>query len=111
MSNLELTLETHLKIHGLPEAMREYRFAPPRRWRFDFAFVSERIAIECEGGTRNNGRHSRHEGYRADCLKYNEAIRQGWKVYRFTGDMVRDGTAINFLKEVFAEIGTMELQF
>lgn len=70
-----------------------------RKWRFDFAFLAERIAIELEGGTRNNGAHVRHDGYRKDCEKYNAATLQGWRVIRGTSDMVSEGSLLLVLEE------------
>jgi very-short-patch-repair endonuclease len=67
----------------------EYRFNPKRKYKFDFANIENKIALEIEGGTWNNGRHVRGEGYAKDCWKYNEAAILGWKVLRFTSDMIR----------------------
>lgn len=83
----------------LPYPQREFRFHPKRKWRFDFAWPETKIAVEIEGGTYTRGRHVRPHGYAADCEKYNEATRAGWKVYRFTSKMVADGKAIKFLLE------------
>lgn len=58
---------------------REFRFHPERRWRFDVAFPSQRLAIEVDG----RGRHQTVAGVRADCEKHNEAVRLGWRVLRF----------------------------
>lgn len=88
-----------IKRAGLPEPVREYRFSPPRRWRFDFAWPDLMIALEVEGGTWANGRHNRGSGYRKDCEKYNTAALMGWKVLRVTGDMVKDKSAIEFVVE------------
>jgi len=74
----------------LKEPEREYRFSPPRRWRFDFAWPDEKVAVEVEGGTWSFGRHVRGRGYAADCEKYNAAVIDGWRVLRFTGGMLRD---------------------
>lgn len=74
-----------------PEAstpVREYTFAPPRRWRFDFAWPEARVAVEVEGGTWDRGRHTRGAGYAGDCAKYNAAVLGGWRVLRFTSDML-----------------------
>ena len=71
----------------------EYRFHPPRRWRFDFAFPDKKVAIECEGGIFTNGRHTRGKGFAQDCEKYNQASLDGWVLLRFTGRMITDGTA------------------
>lgn len=88
-----------LRNHNLPEPVREHRFHPVRKWRFDFAWPQSKIAVEIEGGTFANGRHVRGLGYAKDCEKYNEAQRIGWKVYRFTSTMVNKGQAIKFLLE------------
>lgn len=63
---------------------REYRFAPPRRWRFDFAWPLERVAVEIEGGIWTGGRHVSVKGFVSDCDKYNAAVLDGWAVLRFS---------------------------
>ena len=73
--------EILMRSHG---ATPEHKFHPVRKWRFDFALPSLLIAFEFEGGVFTQGRHSRGVGLSADCDKYNEAQRLGWKVYRFT---------------------------
>lgn len=87
------------KAYGLPEPIEEYQFHPPRRWRFDFAWIERKIACEIEGGTWIRGRHSRPAGYAADCEKYNQATLDGWRVFRFTTDMVNDGMLVTTLLE------------
>jgi len=62
----------------------EYRFAPPRKWRFDFANPQRQIAIEIEGGVYTRGRHTRPTGFLRDIEKYNTATLQGWRVLRCT---------------------------
>ena len=71
-----------------PRLDRETRFHPTRRWRFDFCYKATKTAIEIEGGTRSNGRHSRHAGFREDAYKYNAAQVLGWTVFRLTYDMI-----------------------
>ena len=83
----------------IPKPTFEYRFAPPRRWRFDIAFVEKRIAVEAEGGTWTGGRHVRGSGFEKDAEKYNEAAIMGWKVLRFTKAMIESGEAIIKIKE------------
>ena len=48
----------------VPPPEREYIFAAPRRWRFDFAWPARRVAVEAEGGVWSGGRHVRPEGWR-----------------------------------------------
>jgi hypothetical protein len=68
---------------------REYHFHPSRDWRFDFAFPERLVAVEIEGATFAGGRHSRGAGFRDDCHKYNAAAGLGWRVFRFTTDMIQ----------------------
>lgn len=73
------------------EYCREYRFHPHRSWRFDFVVINFKIAIEAEGGTwmGKKGGHTSGVGYAANCEKYNEALKLGWHVLRYTTDMIR----------------------
>lgn len=74
-----------LKAKKLPEPVSEYRFAPPRRWRFDLAWPRCKVALEIEGGVfkrGGGGRHNRGAGFRNDLEKYSEAAVRGWKVIR-----------------------------
>lgn len=76
------------ETEGLPLPVTEYRFHPTRRWRFDLAWVDQKLAVEFEGGTWVFGRHNRPAGYEADVIKYNAALLLGWRVLRFTSGMV-----------------------
>ena len=90
----EITFALHCRVHGLlPEP--QLHFAKPRRWRFDYAFSDQKVAVEIEGGTWINGRHNRASSIEADMDKYNEAALLGWKVLRFTTKMVTKGHAID----------------
>ncbi len=90
-----------IQAAGLPAPETEYRFAPPRRWRFDYAWPANRLALEIEGGTWTGGRHVRGRGYERDCEKYSEAALRGWRVLRVTSAMLRDGRALAMLERAF----------
>lgn len=95
----EALLEIQLRAAGLSAgAEREFRFAPPRRWRFDVAFPLRRIAVEIEGGIWTGGRHTRGSGFQADMQKYNEAALLGWRVLRVSSDDVRSGSALALIE-------------
>lgn len=98
-SALEIALALYIRIVRLPPPDQEYRFAPPRRFRFDFAWPDHKLAVEVEGGTWGKSRHTTGKGYGKDCEKYNLAVLMGWRVLRFTGDMVRSGEAIGVIQE------------
>lgn len=83
----------------LPVPEREYRFYPSRQWRFDLAWPERMLAVECDGGTFSNGRHTRGVGFHNDCIKCNTATVMGWRVLRFTAAMVEDGSALNVVEK------------
>lgn len=87
---------------GLPEPVLEYRFAPPRRWRFDLAWPAHKAAVEVDGGTWIGGRHSRGTGYERDAEKLNEAALLGWLVIRVTPALVTDGRALRLVERALA---------
>lgn len=91
------TLAMHLradKIGFTPE----YKFHPTRKWRFDFA-LAKGVAVEIDGGIWIRGRHSRGAGMEADMEKMNQAALLGWRVLRFSTQMVKDGTAIATIRQ------------
>lgn len=92
-SALEEQFAVQLRALKLPEAQREYVFAKPRRFRFDFAWPELRVAVEIDGGVWSGGRHTRGAGFIKDCEKMNIAVLEGWSVLRFSGDLVRSGDA------------------
>lgn len=102
MSLGEETLLIQLRALKLPAPEREYRFAPPRRWRFDLCYPDRALAIECEGGTWSGGRHTRGAGYAKDLEKYNQAVVMGWRVLRYTTDQIVSGAAVAQIAEALA---------
>ena len=93
-SDGERSIETQIRWASLPQPDREYRFAPDRLWRFDFAWPAARVALEVEGGSWTAGRHVRGQGFERDLEKYNEAGIRGWLVVRVTTEMFDDGRAL-----------------
>jgi len=92
-SELETAFESYIRFLAPDLAagmVAEYRFAPPRRWRFDFAWPdgARLVAVELDGGAYTQGRHTRGAGYEADCRKLNAAAVLGWRVLRFTSGML-----------------------
>jgi very-short-patch-repair endonuclease len=66
------------------ELKEEYQFNEKRKWRFDFAIIELKIAVEYEGGIwlQGGGAHSRPANIERDIAKYNLAQSEGWKVVR-----------------------------
>lgn len=84
MAQFELPLDVQCVGLGLPKPEKEFRFAPPRQWKFDFAWPDYKVALEIEGGAWTRGRHTRGAGYIRDMEKYSEAAILGWCVLRLT---------------------------
>ena len=80
------TLLLLLRGAGLPPPQLEYRFHPKRRWRFDLAWPEYHLAVELDGGEwlARGGRHNTD----ADREKLNHAAVLGWRVLRFSGQMI-----------------------
>lgn len=81
------------------DCFKEYRFHPERRWRFDYAIPSHRIALEVEGGVWTAGRHTRPQGFLGDIEKYNTATLLGWRVFRTTPTELLTSATVNLLKQ------------
>ena len=64
--------------------VKEFQFNTDRKWRFDYAILQHKVAIEVEGGAYTNGRHTRGAGFIKDMEKYNNATSNGWKLLRVT---------------------------
>lgn len=95
----EAEFAQNLKAYNI-NMQAEVRFHPDRKWRFDFADARYGIAVEIEGGTWSKGRHTTGKGFRDDCEKYNAAAEYGWRVFRYTTDMVKSGEAIDQIRRV-----------
>jgi hypothetical protein len=75
----------------LSAPVTEYRFHGIRQWRFDYAWPTEHIALEVEGGVFSGGRHIQGAGFRADMEKYNAAAELDWRVLRFMPEQMLSG--------------------
>ncbi|CAB3784479.1 hypothetical protein [Pararobbsia alpina] len=104
LSPIEELFDIHVRAAKLPEPTREFRFAPPRRWRADFAWPDQRVLAEIEGGIFSGGRHTRGIGFEADAIKYNTATLMGFKVFRFTGRMIRSGEALRVIEQALEAV-------
>lgn len=102
LSKGEEAFAMHCEAYGL-KPVREYMAVTGRKFRVDFAFPGDKlIAVEIEGGIWTNGRHSRGAGMREDMRKYNLLASQGWRLFRFSTDMVISGEAIDIVREALA---------
>ena len=90
---------------GLPGPVREHRFHPSRRWRFDLAWPDHMVALEVDGGVFVGGRHVTGTGARKDAEKFSEAAAMGWRVLRVLPEHVTSGQAVTWLERALKMSG------
>lgn len=90
--------KTELRV----DCVKEYRFHPTRKWRFDYAIPSHKIAVEVEGGVWSGGRHTSPQGFLNDIEKYNCAALMGWRLFRVTPDSQLTNHTISLLKQAIS---------
>lgn len=84
----------------------EHQFHPVRKWRFDFAFIEQKLAVEVEGGIFTGGRHTRGKGFLNDIEKYNTATSLGWRILRVVPKDLYSGGFFNIIKQTLNDINT-----
>jgi hypothetical protein len=104
MSKPEDALANQLTFAGIGDWEREFRFAPPRHFKADFAFPAARLLVEIEGGQWVEGRHNRPQGYANDCRKYNLAVLMGYRTLRFVPAQVDSGEALETLGRALGRV-------
>lgn len=127
-----ITIDSQLRVAGLPVPMTEFRFDPTRHWRFDYAWPLFKVALEIEGGAhgrllvvtdgverragvsvplkagtriRVGGRHQSGPGFEKDIEKYNRGQILGWCILRGTTRQVRDGLTITDVRAALVARG------
>lgn len=93
-----------LDASHLPRPTPEYRFAETigRKWRFDWAFVPQFVAVECEGGVFTMGRHTRGAGYAGDLRKYSCAAVMGWRIIRVMPSQLAKPETVDMIRQALA---------
>lgn len=109
-SKLEAEFDLYWGIFGTKDIpQHEFQFLVKRRFRFDRAWPSKKLAVELEGGTwMKKGRHTTGRGYESDCEKYNLAHLHGWRVLRYTSTMLRKNP-LGVVEQVKQALGEYEI--
>jgi very-short-patch-repair endonuclease len=92
-SGLEATFEAYVEALApdLAQGMvAQYAVIPGRRWAWDFAWPSARVAVELQGGLYSGGAHARPAGILRDMAKANAAALAGWRVLTYATQHVED---------------------
>jgi len=102
-SALEAELALQIRALGLPEPVREYQAITGRKFRFDFAWLENRLLVEVNGGTYTKGAHSTGQGIARDYEKANLATLDGWRVLMFDGKAVKSGEAVEVIRKALED--------
>jgi len=83
------------------DIVTEHRFHPVRRWRFDYAILEHKIAIEKDGGVwmKGGGAHSRPQNIIRDMEKLTQAAVLGWTVIRRTPDQLNSQETLDLIRQ------------
>lgn len=87
-----------LRAAGLPEPVRQLLFDPARRFVFDFAWPSRKLAVEVQGGLWVTGGHGGGNRALNDYRKHNAAVRLGWRVLYVAADMLDTTEALDMVE-------------
>jgi hypothetical protein len=67
----------------------EYRFSPPRRYRWDFCHPETKIAIEIQGAIwASKSGHTGGTGLLSDYKKFCFAAALGWRIFPLADTMI-----------------------
>lgn len=95
MSDLSDLLSFHLSAAKIPHK-REVMLVPGRKFRTDI-LVGD-LAVECDGATWANGRHSRGSGIETDSEKQCLIAMQGYRPMRVTRRQIDSGKALSWIE-------------
>ena len=99
-----VSLDKLCRACGVSVPVPEFQFAlaAGRKWRFDWCWPREKVALEVEGGSRSGGRHTRHDGFVEDMAKYNAAALDGWLLLRVTPGELQSTTTLDLIRRALA---------
>lgn len=111
--NYEDVLWADIQSKKLTGFIRQHHFNPKnKRLSFDFAHLDLKLAVEVEGGLRMfkktktgkviavTGKHTSVAGFTRDCVKYNDAMIDGWYILRVTLKQVENKQAIIWVQRM-----------
>ena len=107
----EDTLAMQLSVCGFAEGVvRQFEYAPPRRlkadflvWRSRFIGRAHEVLVEVQGGIYSRQGHGSVTGVLADIDRLNAATVNGYRMLRFTPQMIDSGEAMTVIqKALFA---------
>lgn len=95
-SDLEELFAQQLTLTKLPAPVRQYPHLRGSRHTLDFAWPDLWIGVEVQGMV-----HRIKGSFKNDIKKRAQGLLQGWQVLEVGGAEIRDGTAVQWLHELF----------
>ena len=89
-------------LSGLPAPVAEHRFHAVRKWRWDWSWPSQKVALEQHGGVFIQGKHSRGAGQMKDFEKWSTAAADGWRVIHVTPSQLESTATLDLLRRALA---------
>lgn len=87
-----------LAMEGYPRPKSQALLIPERKYRIDFAYLEERLAVEIQGQIWHKGGHTSGRGLTRDAEKYNALACIGWKLLIITPEMIDSGEALEWTR-------------
>ena len=98
-SEIEQMLSDQIKAAGLPAPIEwPAQHAPIeyRKYRVDFSWPDKKLIVDVDGAV-----HRIKGTFKASFERGYLLLKGGWKVLHVGGDQVRDGTAVEWVKDLF----------
>lgn len=99
-SDLEELFAQQLSLTQLPKATRQYLHLRGSKHSLDFAWPDLMLGVEVQGHV-----HRIKANFRGDIQKRAKGLLQGWRVLEVGGAEIKDGTAMQWLHELFELYG------
>jgi very-short-patch-repair endonuclease len=96
----EQILAYQCQADGLNGFKQNFRFHLTRKFEIDLAWPDHKVGVEIDGGIFNGKAHGSVMGILRDMEKHNLLLVSGWRVLRYTPTQVRNGEALEGLKQL-----------
>lgn len=90
---------------GYPAPKPQALLVVDRKFRYDYAFIPARLAVEIQGQIWHKGGHTSGRGITRDAEKANELAAIGWRLLIFTPEQITSGEAYDWTERALRAAG------